>query len=77
MNVVALDAQTHKVILNKSYDTYARGNTAMKKDLKALPKFSLVCIAVKDEASRKLKSNKVIDILAGWGSKEVKKLGFR
>jgi len=49
----------------------------MKRDLKRLPKFTLVCLAVKDEASRKLRQNGVIDILAGYGSKEIKKLGFR
>jgi len=54
MNVVAFDASNHKILLNKAYDTYAVGSNEMITDLNKLPKYSIITVAVKDEASKKL-----------------------
>jgi len=44
--------------------------------LKSLPKFTLVIVSAKDEASKKL-SKGAKKLFEGMGSKEVSKIGFR
>lgn len=52
LNVVCLSARTHKVILNKSYDTHGSSSNSnrCRNDLKRLGLGTIVIVAVKDEA---------------------------
>jgi len=56
INVVALNARNHEVLLAKSYDTFANDNASadLVADLKGVRRGSIIIAAVKDEASRKL-----------------------
>jgi len=78
LNVVALDAATHKVIMNNAYDTYGDKLASDKfvEDFKNLPHASVILVGVKDEAS-KLLSNEVKEIFIKMGSKEINLLVTR
>lgn len=54
LNVVALNAQTHKVVLRKSYDTYGNKNASrdLIRDYKELSRGTIVIVSVKDEGSK-------------------------
>jgi len=64
--------------LNKGYDTYGDGGASSKLEraLNKLPGGSVIAIAVRDEASKRL-SRKVKQIISGMGSKEISRLRFR
>jgi hypothetical protein len=55
LNMVALDFVTHKVNFKKTYDTYSdiSASNALIEDFEKLPAYSIVIIAVKDEASKR------------------------
>jgi len=78
LNVVAADPFSHKVLLAKSYDTFAsaEASTAFLADAKALPEGSIILTAVRDEASRKM-SGKVRAFFSKLGSQQVNALGYR
>jgi hypothetical protein len=78
LNLVALDARTHKVIHAKSYDTYGRSNASgdLIKDFKSIKNGSILIVAVKDEGSRQF-SKEARSLFETIGSKEVTALGYR
>lgn len=78
INVVALDASNHEILLAKAYDTYANDNasTDLVNDMKFVKRGSVIIAAVKDEASKKL-SAEAKALFSKWGSKEINSLGFR
>lgn len=78
INVVALNARNHEILLAKSYDTYANDNASgdLVADLKGIRRGSIIIAAVKDEASKKLNDD-VKALFNRMGSKEVNSLGFR
>jgi hypothetical protein len=78
VNVVALDARDHSVLLAKSYDTYANDNASgdMIKDLRGVRRGSIIVAAVKDEGSKKL-SAEAKELFTKWGSAQVNSLEFR
>jgi len=55
-NVVALDAKTHKLIMNNVYDTYKDISASAKfiSDFNNLPTATVIAVAVKDEGSKRL-----------------------
>jgi len=77
INVVALDATTHKLILNKDYDTSRDSGASAKfiEDFKNLPAASVILVAVKNEAS-KLLSTEAKEVFGSMGSVEVYNLGL-
>lgn len=78
MNIVVFDFVTHKEIAKKSYDTYGDDGASaqMLKDFEELPRFAIITVAVKDEATRKL-SKDVKALFKKMGSKSIKNLAFR
>lgn len=56
MNVVVLAGRNHEVISSNTYDTFAgkKHSEQMVSDLATVPVGSVIIVAVKDEASRKL-----------------------
>lgn len=54
LNMVSLDFVTHKVNFKKSYDTNedSKASNALVEDFEKLPAYSIVIVAVKDEASK-------------------------
>jgi len=54
LNVVALDASNHNVLLAEAYDTYgnAKASGDLIKDLAGIRRGSIIIAAVKDEASK-------------------------
>jgi hypothetical protein len=78
INVVAADPFNHKVLMAKSYDTFAStdASSAFLADVKALPEGSIILTAVRDEASRKM-SGKVRAFFSKLGSQQINALGFR
>lgn len=78
INVVALDARDHTVLMAKSYDTYGNDNASgdMIKDLNGVRRGSIIIAAVRDEGSKKFTAD-ARALFAKWGSAEVSKLGFR
>lgn len=59
INVVALAAHNHEVLLARSYDTFANDNASgdLVQDLKGVRRGSIIIAAVKDEASKKLSTD--------------------
>lgn len=78
LNVVALDAFKHTVLLNESYDTFGSNKASSRfvKDFKKLPKSSVIIIGVRDEASKRL-SGEAKAVIKSLGSEEIENLGFR
>lgn len=78
VNIVALNAQTHKVILRKSYDTYGNQNAShdMVRDFKNLSKSTIIIASIKDEGSA-LFTQEARALFGAIGSKDVMSLGFR
>ena len=78
INLVALNAETHKVILRKSYDMYGNKEAShdLARDYKKLSKSTIVIASVKDEGST-LFYEEARALFGDIGSKEVWSLGFR
>lgn len=58
INLVVLNGPDHKVLLNKSYNTYSEKedhSAQLVKDFEQIPAGSVIIAAVKDDASRNLK----------------------
>jgi len=69
INVVALDARNHDVLLARSYDTFANENAAgdLVTDMRGVRRGSIVIAAVKDEASKKL-TPQLVELFNKMGS---------
>lgn len=78
LNLVALDARTHRITHAKSYDTYGRSNASadLIKDFKKIKNGSILVVAVKDEGSRQF-SKEARSLFETIGSKEVSQLAYR
>lgn len=78
LNLVAMDAVSHKVLHSAAYDTYGNNDQSklLMTDVKKLPDGTIFMVAVKDEASNKL-SEKVKEFFTKLGSVEINALGFR
>jgi hypothetical protein len=75
LNVVVLDGRTHKVLMNKAYDTKlsSKESAAMVADSKKVKKGSVVIAVVKDDASKEL-TNDAKRLFAKMGSVEINNL---
>jgi hypothetical protein len=71
INVVALDARDHTVLMAKAYDTYVNDNASsdMIRDLNGVRRGSIIIAAVRDEGSRKF-SAEARALFTKWGSAE-------
>jgi hypothetical protein len=78
INVIALNAKNHEVLLAKSYDTYANDNASadLVADMRGIRRGSIIIAAVKDEASNKLQPE-AKELFSKMGSAEINQLGFR
>jgi hypothetical protein len=60
INLIVLNGPDHKLLLNKSYNTYNNkrdDSAALVNDFKKIPNGSVIIAAVKDDATRNLKQS--------------------
>jgi hypothetical protein len=78
LNVVAVDAFTHKVLLNRAYDTHETSGASDQflADVKGFEAGTIFLVSVKDDAEHKLKDN-LKAFFVKMGSSHVNALGFR